>query len=101
MKTALNAINKWLYFGWNYGMVMHSWTDYGNNECEKYVPRFLVEAKWTCNFCHMYDKWQHAVEKGNTDSFLGAFYANLDTENRIALLEWVMENYNDEMKLGL
>lgn len=98
MRIAMAVINKWLYFGWNFKLVPHTW-DNGIRKISKSLPEFLINAKWTCNIDHMVGKWESAVESGNPDAYLVRFYATLDMENRKALLEWVMENYNGEMKI--
>lgn len=87
MKTALVAINKWMYFGWNYKSMCHK---------GKFVPKFLAEVKWTCNYEHMLEKWESVTDRNVTNAYLVSFYAELDMPNRQALLEWVMNNYNDE-----
>lgn len=99
MQIALTAINKWMYFGWNYKTIPHEWKS-GNGELKTgNFPEFLVKAKWTCNFDHMAGKWAAAIRTDDCHSYLSRFYAELDTDNRRALLEWVMEHYQDERKL--
>ena len=90
MKISMIAVNKLMYFGWNYEMVT-----YENIS----LPRFLVEAKWTCSISHMISKWDEVTRKKNAFAYLLTFYASLDTENRKALIEWVMLNYNGEIKI--
>jgi len=100
METAIKAINKWVFFGWNYSCVHHEWISVnGEKKCEA-VPQFLAEVKWTCNFDHMLSKWKIATHDTNANSYLVKFYAELGVENRLLLLEWVMANYNDEQKIG-
>lgn len=99
MKIAVKAINKWLYFGWNYETVKHEWkSEYGNIWCD-FVPKFLVEVKWNCTFHHIYLKWREAQESKNSDAYLVKFYSLLSSDNRIALIDWVMHNFNDEIKI--
>lgn len=99
IETAIKAINKWVFFGWNYSCVHHEWISVnGEKKCEA-VPQFLAEVKWTCNFDHMLSKWHLATRDGNADSYLVKFYAELGAENRLLLLEWVMQNYDDEQKI--
>lgn len=100
MKIAIKAINKWVFFGWNYSCIHHEWISVnGEKKCEV-VPQFLAEIKWTCNFDHMLSKWKVAIHDANANSYLVKFYAELGVENRLLLLEWVMANYNDEQKIG-
>ena len=100
METAIKAINKWVFFGWNYSCVHHEWISVnGEKKCEA-VPQFLAEVKWTCNLDHMLSKWKIATHDANANSYLVKFYAELDVKNRVLLVEWVMANYNDELKIG-
>lgn len=98
LQKAMEAINKWLYFGWNFGLVYHKWDGFSGIMAET-IPVFIRDAKWTCSLDHMLDKWHEAIKSGNTDAYLVKFYSMLDGENRIALMKWVLENYDDEMKL--
>lgn len=99
LKLALVAINKWLFFGWNFKSCYHSWQDFSGVPREEYLPEFLCRVKWTCNLSHMVDKWRKATRSKNPDTYLVSFYADLDNANRILLLEWVMQNYNGEKTL--
>lgn len=99
MKIAIMAINKWLYYGWNYKVVTHTWNNGTGRMKTKTLPQFLVEAKWTCNLDHMIGKWEDAVQCDNPNAYLNKFYAELDNTNRKILIEWVMKNYNGEMKI--
>lgn len=98
MDVAITAINKWLYYGWNYPFVPYTYNN-GTEYKSRYLPQFLAEVKWTCNFDHMVSKWEKAIECGNSNAYLTKFYADLDMENRKLLIEWVMKNYNGEMKI--
>ena len=98
MTVALTAINKWLYYGWNYPLESYTYNN-GMEYKSEYLPMFLAEVKWTCSFDHMVDKWKMAVQCGISSAYLTNFYAILDMENRRLLIEWVMKNYNDEMKI--
>lgn len=99
MKIAINAINKWNFFCWNYESALYEWGGLNNELRSAVVPVFLTKVRWTCNFDHMLSKWEDACRTGHYMTFLPKFYAELDTENRKALLEWVMMNYNGEKQL--
>lgn len=99
LKTAIIAINKWFYFAMNYETISHEWESISGERRVEYLPRFLKEAKWTCNLDHMLAKWNMATQSKNPYAYLMNFYAELDEANRKALLEWVMENYNGERKI--
>ena len=96
MKVAIVAINKWLFFGWNYDLVL--WRGTERDEWQS-LPKFLIETKWTCNLEHMISKWYKAIQCNEPDAYLTKFYADLDDENRQALIAWVMNNYDGEKKI--
>lgn len=99
MKIAITAINKFIFFSWNYDVVQHHWkTIHGDNRKE-YVPRFLAEVKWNCNFDHIYGKWRLATASENPHEYMMKFYAEMGNENRVLMLEWIVENYNGERKI--
>lgn len=100
LKIGIEAVNRWLFHGWNYDTVSITIPDNANNGTKSvYVPKFLAEAKWTCNLPHMISKWNDACTSRNPHAYLVTFYANLDYDNRRILVEWVLENYTDERKL--
>lgn len=96
IKTAIKAINKWIFFGWNYPSIEHEWTNIHGEKKFEVVPVFLTEIKWTCNFDHILSKWHIATQIKNSNAYLVEFYAELGNENRRLLLKWVIDNYNDE-----
>ena len=57
------------------------------------------KAVMNCDFHHIYCKWKDAQESKNTDAYLVKFYSSLSSDNRIALIDWVMHNFNDEIKI--
>ncbi len=99
LKIAMVAINKWLFHGWNYKVVQLLLTTSDGLTDSYYVPEFLKEIKWTCPKRHMLDKWTAATRSQNPDAYMPRFYAELDEHNRLLLLEWVINNYNDEKPL--
>lgn len=99
MRIAIEAINKWFYFALNYRIIKHEWKSVSGVLRSEHLPSFLVEAKWTCNLDHMLSKWKAATVSQNPSAYLMDFYADLDCDNRIALLEWLMTHYNDEKKI--
>lgn len=96
IKTAIKAINKWIFFGWNYPSIEHEWTNIHGEKKFEVVPVFLTEIKWTCNFDHILSKWHIATRTKNSNAYLVEFYAELGNENRRLFLKWVIDNYNDE-----
>lgn len=100
LKIGMEAVNRWIYHGWNYEMTSVAVPDYANGGSKLiHIPQFLAEAHWTCNLAHMIEKWYESCRSKHTDAYLTSFYANLDNDNRQILLEWVLANYTDESKL--
>ena len=80
IKTAIKAINKWIFFGWNYPSIEHEWTNIHGEKKFEVVPVFLTEIKWTCNFDHILSKWHIATRTKNSNAYLVEFYAELGNE---------------------
>lgn len=100
LKIGMEAINRWLYHAWNYEQTTIEVQNSVNGDIKRaHIPRFLAEAKWTCNLSHMIEKWNEACSSRNHDAYMTAFYAKLDGNNRKIFLEWVLQNYTDETKL--
>lgn len=110
LQISASAINKFMYYSWNYQFIRHTWKSIGGEERTEYVPEFLTKVKWNCNFDHMLSKWNSAVfyygfdgeKKRERDAhgFFSRFYAELDGENRLSFLTWILDNYNGECKFG-
>ena len=62
MHSALYGINKFMFFSWNYAM-----TEIERNGKKVCLPKFIVEAKWSCNLDHIIGKWNSCTtdSKGN------------------------------------
>lgn len=101
LQIAMAAINKWLYFGWNFQVQDYTYELADGTVRHEVLPRFLMEAKWTCNKQHMIGKWKRACDcnAADTNAYTARFYADLDIGNRKAMLDWVINNYNLERKL--
>ena len=63
LKIGIEAVNRWLFHGWNYEMVNVEVPDFVNGGSKTvHIPQFLAEAKWTCNLPHMIEKWNNACQ---------------------------------------
>lgn len=96
LKIASVAINKWTYFSLNYIVVPY--TPPNDKDVIIYVPEFIVKVPWTCPISHMIGKWKAATRTEDAHSYIIRFYIELDSTNSALFIEWVMNNYNDEMK---
>lgn len=99
LAIAVEAVNKWLFFGWNFQMTSHEWFGIGGEQHVAYVPTFLKEVDWNCCFDHIYSKWIDITENNEPDAYLVRFYAEIGAIGRRRLIEWVMNNYNGEQKI--
>lgn len=92
-KKGFEAINKFLFYSWNYRFVTAKAKDiYGQvNNIE--IPEFIAKVHWTFGINHAVDKWRNATQAVNPEAYLPKFYQELDDINREALVEWILENY--------
>lgn len=95
----INAINKWFYFSMNYKSDYYDWTTMYGEKKQDYLPTFIMEVKWACSLDHIIGKWNYILYDYNGYARMNKFYGELDSTNRKLLLEWVLENYNDDPKI--
>ena len=98
LKDAMLGINNFVWMAVNYGVVPH--TFYGGEV--KYVPRFVEEVKWSVNTDHFANKWL-GIADADPHGYgrLIKFYLELDNANKLALMEWIMENPVDQRELSV
>ena len=98
LKNAMLGINEFVWMAINYDTVRYK---FKFSDMESYVPRFIVETPWTCNADHMASKWLGIAERdGRGYGRLIEFYLDLDNGNKLALMEWIMNNPVDGRKLS-
>ena len=97
-KTAMIAINKWFYYAMNYPVVEIEVEDYAGKRKE-YLPDFFNAFPKHLRG-HLAGKWCDIYDKYGSRAVLMTFYGELDWSNRKFLMEWVLNNYNDEQKLN-
>ena len=98
MKTAMVAINKWFYYAMNYRVVEIEIADYKGEHTEWLPDCFNAFPKSIRG--HFAEKWNALYESYGSRAVLMAFYAELSGNYRKDLIQWVMENYNDDQKLS-
>lgn len=84
MTIGIIAIQKWNFY------------------CYNFEPSF-IEKVWgneTSLAKHFRDKFNALYKHYGSMGVMPAFYAELDNTNKVKLLEYILENYNDEQKLG-
>lgn len=97
-KTAMVAINKWFYYAMNYRVVEIEVADFDGNHKE-YLPDCFNAFPMHLRK-HLSEKWNALYESYGSRAVLMAFYAELSSNYRKDLMEWVLNNYNDEQKLS-
>lgn len=103
MENGIQAINKFMSFSWNYPMkeVVYK-NSYFDDEKLITVPSFIADVKWTFGLTHAVEKWKQATLGYSTNTpmaFIPRFYSELDSTNRRKFLQYVLENYDDEIKI--
>lgn len=84
MTISIIAIQKWNFY------------------CYNFEPNFIekVWADETLLAAHLRSKFNALYHHYGAMGVMPAFYAELDNDNKVKLLEYILENYNDEQKLG-
>jgi len=88
MEKVFEAINRFCYESLNYEVVRFV----GNYVGAVYVPKFLVEVKWSCDTEHLVRKWLGYAQSSNmTEAMFIKFYVNLDKNNQDKMAEWIFK----------
>jgi len=96
-KIAMTAINKWFYYAMNFGCKKMEVATFSGIE-QEYCPD-CFEAFPPNMRGHLLNKWNGIYESYGSDAVLMRFYAELSTNYRKDLMQWVLNNYNDEQKI--
>ena len=97
-KISMIAINKWFYYAMNYPVVPVEVADFDGTRNE-YLPDFFNAFPLYLRK-HLMKKWNAYYEDYGSRAVLMVFYGELDGENKKILMEWVLNNYNDEQKIS-
>ena len=77
------AINKFFYWSMNFDGTL-DW----------------IDEIWDKNMAdHLREKFMAMYDTYGAMGVINGFYGELDTENRRKLIQWVMDNYNNEIKI--
>ena len=80
------AINKFFYFSMNYP--------------SNFIQKVWGESTPYSLSAHLQEKFNDLYDKYGSYGVMNAFYGELSTNNRVKLMDWVMDNYNDEQKIS-
>ena len=97
-KNAMIAINKWFYYAMNYNVVEIEVENFDGTKKE-YLPDCFNAFPKTLR-AHLAKKWDTLYGLYGSRAVLMAFYAELSDNYRKDLIQWVMDNYNDEHKFN-
>lgn len=92
-QDAFNAVNKFLFYSWNYKYTTIKALNQFGEKADILVPDFIAKVKWTFDLQHAIEKWNYATDAVNNEAYLPRFYQTLDITNRESLVEWIIENY--------
>lgn len=97
--TSIVAINKFFYYSMNYPVVKIEYPSITGSPMSEYLPDFFNAFPLYIRE-HLAGKWR-ACTTGKTDSYgyINKFYGELDSTYRVMMLRYIMENYNDEIKI--
>lgn len=98
LKVAMQAINKWFYYAMNYRVVEVEVATFDGDKI-KMLPDFFNALPKHMRV-HFASKWNYGYETYGSRAALMWFYGELSSNYRKLLMEWVLENYNDEQKLS-
>lgn len=93
--NSFESVNRFFYFSMNYPVNFFRWTDMWGNIHEDYLPDFIMCIEWTCGHEHMINKWKRTESDFGSMGRMNAFYADIDSDNREILVNWIMENYHE------
>lgn len=98
-EIALKAINKFVYFALNYNVIAVEYTDFCGSNKTEYVPEFFKVFK-EYEYPHLVSKWKETETLGSYGRVM-AFYTLLDNAHRVAMLDYIVDNYKDELSIHL
>jgi hypothetical protein len=98
MKIAMSAINKWFYYAMNYKVVEIEVKTFDGIKTMM-LPDFFNALPMGIRM-HFAEKWNADYDSYGSRAVLMAFYGEVSSEYRKAIMQWVMENYHDEVKLN-
>lgn len=97
--SGIIAMNKLVFYALNYSLIPFTITEYGNGERTAYLPD-LFQAFDGDMRSHLASKWL-GIKGVCSRGLIIAFYTELDANNRQKMLDWILENYNDEQRISI
>jgi hypothetical protein len=101
-ETAIIAMNKLIGFIGNipYDYVTYQIPWSGETKID-WLPEFIKDVKWTCNTEHIVSKWKKCLKDSfdYPDKAFILFYYEIDSKNSRALLNYIIDKYDNENKI--
>ena len=98
MQIAMSAINKWFYYAMNYRVVEVEVSTFGGDKTMMLPDCFNAFPKSLRG--HLAEKWNYGYETYGSRAVLMWLYGELSSNYRKDLMQWVLENFNDDQKLS-
>lgn len=98
MQIAMSAINKWFYYAMNYRVVEVEVSTFDGDRTMM-LPDFFNAFPKSMR-AHFASKWEYGYDAYGSRAVLMWFYGEISSNYRKDLMQWVLENYNDEQKLS-
>lgn len=99
-KIAMNKVI-WFMINMSFDNVTYE-LPWNGEKVTEWLPVFLGKVKWGCNTEHIVNKWKtySGVDPNLAETFV-RFYSGLDTKNSRALLDYIIEAYDNERNLPI
>lgn len=95
------AVNKFFYYANNYNCVDITYPSIEGCDKHRYMPDFF-QAFEPYLIEHLWGKFEYRYENARTSgAAVLEFYADLDGSNRMKLLSWINENYEQSDNFGI
>lgn len=94
-RNMIEGMNKFIHFC--------NWIRQGDFFNGSYTfPDFIMDIDWNCPFRKISDLWAKCIYNNENNNYVVIdFYKELDSNNRVKLLEWICNHYDIEPKLKL
>ena len=92
------GINKFFFYAMNYPSVLIKFPSIAGGMRKEYLPDFFTAFPDHLKE-HFCCKWESACDRYSGYGAMMKFYGELDSSNRKLMLEYIVNNYNDEQKI--
>lgn len=98
--SGISGMNKLLWFMTNYDWENVSYEiPWSGETITEWLPSFIGRIEWGCNTAHIVEKWKSVFSTYSSSDSILYFYFALDNENSKKVLEYIIDNYNNERNI--